>query len=95
MLDKAVIDQKKELWLLASSTIDVIHKNLDMLNFPEDERLIDDKESKWFQWFLSEEKIKFSTNKNFFSNADSTEPEQAGIWGAFVGSFLTLFRGEA
>ena len=91
MLDKALIDQKKELWLLASSTIDVIHKNPDMLNFPEDERLIDDKESKWFQWFLSEEKIKFSTNKNFFSNADSTEPEQAGIWGAFVGSFLTLF----
>lgn len=91
MLDKALIDQKKELWLLASSTIDVIHKNPDMLNFPEDERLIDDKELKWFQWFLSEEKIKFSTNKNFFSNADSTEPEQAGIWGAFVGSFLTLF----
>jgi len=91
MLDKAVIDQKKELWLLASSTIDVIHKNLDMLNFPEDERLIDDKELKWFQWLLSEEKIRFSTNKNFFSNADSTEPEQAGIWGAFVGSFLTLF----
>ena len=91
MLDKALIDQKKELWLLASSTIDVIHKNPEMLNFPEDERLIDDKESKWFQWFLSEGKIKFSTNKNFFSNADSTEPEQAGIWGAFVGSFLTLF----
>ena len=91
ILDKALIDQKKELWLLASSTIDVIHKNPEMLNFPEDERLIDDKESKWFQWFLSEEKIKFSTNKNFFSNADSTEPEQAGIWGAFVGSFLTLF----
>ena len=91
MLDKALIDQKKELWLLASSTIDVIHKNPEMLNFPEDERLIDDKELKWFQWFLSEEKIKFSTNKNFFSNADSTEPEQAGIWGAFVGSFLTLF----
>ena len=91
ILDKALIDQKKELWLLASSTIDVIHKNPDMLNFPEDERLIDDKELKWFQWFLSEEKIKFSTNKNFFSKADSTEPEQAGIWGAFVGSFLTLF----
>ena len=91
ILDKALIDQKKELWLLASSTIDVIHKNPEMLNFPEDERLIDDKESKWFQWFLSEEKIKFSANKNFFSNADSTEPEQAGIWGAFVGSFLTLF----
>ena len=91
ILDKALIDQKKELWLLASSTIDVIHKTPDMLNFPEDERLIDDKELKWFQWFLSEEKIKFSANKNFFSNADSTEPEQAGIWGAFVGSFLTLF----
>ena len=30
MLDKALIDQKKELWLLASSTIDVIHKNPEM-----------------------------------------------------------------
>ena len=29
-------------------------------------------------------------NKNFFTKADSTEPEQAGIWGSLVGSFLTI-----
>ena len=90
MSDKALIDKKKELWLLASSTIDVIHKNPDMLNYPEDERLINDNELRWFQWFMSEQKIKFSANKNFFSKADSTEPEQAGIWGSFMGSFFTL-----
>lgn len=90
MSDKGLIDKKKELWLLASSTIDVIHKNPDMLNYPEDERLINDNELRWFQWFMSEQKIKFSANKNFFSKADSTEPEQAGIWGAFMGSFFTL-----
>ena len=28
---------------------------------------------------------------NFFVKADSTEPEQAGIWGSLVGSFFTLF----
>ena len=90
MSDKTLIDKKKELWLLASSTIDVIHKNPDMLNYPEDERLINDNELRWFQWFMSEQKIKFSANKNFFSKADSTEPEQAGIWGSFMGSFFTL-----
>ena len=89
--DKTIINQKKELWLLASSTIDVINKNPEMLNFPEDERLINNKELEWFQKMQSEERVKFSANNNFFTKADSTEPEQAGIWGAFMGSFFTLF----
>ena len=29
-------------------------------------------------------------NRGFFSNGDSREPEQAGVWGAFVGSLYTL-----
>ena len=62
-----------------------------MLNFPEDERLINNKELEWFQKMQSEERVKFSANNNFFTKADSTEPEQAGIWGAFMGSFFTLF----
>ena len=29
-------------------------------------------------------------NTNFLTSGDSREPELAGIWGALVGSFLTL-----
>ena len=89
--DKTLINQTKNLWLLASSTIDVINKNPEMVKFSEEERLIDDKELEWFQKMQSEEKVKFSANNNFFTKADSTEPEQAGIWGALMGSFFTLF----
>ena len=34
--------------------------------------------------------IELRLNVNFFTKGDSREPEQAGIWGAAVGSFYTL-----
>ena len=38
---------------------------------------------------VPEEKVKFSANNNF-TKADSTEPEQAGIWGALWAHFHPL-----
>ena len=89
--DKTLINQTKNLWLLASSTIDVINKNPEMVKFNEEEKLIDNKELEWFQKMQSEEKVKFSANNNFFTKADSTEPEQTGIWGALMGHFSPSF----
>ena len=88
--DNTLIGTTKELWLTASSTVDVIHKNLEMLNIIEKDRLIDNKEKEWFNKLLDDEKLKFQFNKTFFTSADSTEPEQAGIWGSVMGSFFTL-----
>ena len=88
--DNTLIGTTKELWLTASSTIDVIHKNLEMLNIIEKDRLIDNKEKEWFNKLLDDEKLKFQFNKTFFTSADSTEPEQAGIWGSAMGSFFTV-----
>ena len=85
-----LIGTTKELWLTASSTVDVIHKNLEMLNIIEKDRLIDNKEKEWFNKLLDDERLKFQFNKTFFTSADSTEPEQAGIWGSVMGSFFTL-----
>ena len=39
-----LIGEKVSLWLLASSTYDVINKNLDLLNLTEKNRLINDQE---------------------------------------------------
>lgn len=89
--DPKIIGEEISLWLLASSKYDVIHKNPEMELYPEQDRLISDKELGWYKKLKENNELKFIFNKNFFTSADSTEPEQAGIWGAFMGSFFTLF----
>ena len=89
--NKQLVGQKITLWLLASSKIDVINKNPDMELIAEEDRLISDLELNWLNEIRSANNIKSNFNKNFFVKADSTEPEQAGIWGSLVGSFFTLF----
>ena len=89
--NKQLIGQKVPLWLLASSKIDVINKNPDMELIAEEDRLISNLELNWLNELRSANNIESNFNKNFFVKADSTEPEQAGIWGSLVGSFFTLF----
>ena len=88
--NKNYIGESKIMWLLASSTIDVIVKNPEMEKLIEEDRLISDKQLAWLNQIKSNNELKRELNKNFFTKADSTEPEQAGIWGSLIGSFLTL-----
>ena len=85
-----LIGANKKVWLKASSKIDIIHKNPEMKDLSESNRLISDKELEWFDKLTRNGDIKFSLNKIFFLKADSTEPEQAGILGSILGSFFTL-----
>ena len=85
-----LIGANKKIWLKASSKIDIIHKNPEMKDLSESNRLISDKELEWFDKLTRNGDIKFSLNKIFFLKADSTEPEQAGILGSILGSFFTL-----
>ena len=85
-----LIGTNKKVWLKASSKIDIIHKNPEMEDLSESNRLISDKELEWFDKLTRNGDIKFSLNKIFFLKADSTEPEQAGILGSILGSFFTL-----
>lgn len=88
--NKDYIGKYKNMWLLASSKIDVIVKNPEMEDLDEEDRLISDKQLGWLNQIRLNKELKKELNKNFFTKADSTEPEQAGIWGSLVGSFLTL-----
>ena len=85
-----LIGANKKVWLKASSKIDIIHKNPEMKELSESNRLISDKELEWFDKLTRNGDVKFSLNKIFFLKADSTEPEQAGILGSILGSFFTL-----
>ena len=85
-----LIGANKKVWLKASSKIDIIHKNPEMKDLSESNRLISDKELEWFDKLTRNGDVKFSLNKIFFLKADSTEPEQAGILGSILGAFFTL-----
>ena len=57
---------------------------------PEAERKVSDQEIVWLEALRDEARIDSGWNMPFFTNGASREPEMAGIWGAIVGSFLTM-----
>ena len=44
----------------------------------------------WVDELVESDQLDLRFNTPFFTRGDSREPEQAGVWGAAVGSFLTI-----
>ena len=57
---------------------------------PESSRRTSDRETAWLERFREQGAIQNNFNWAFFTSGDSREPELAGIFGALVGSALTL-----
>jgi phosphate transport system permease protein len=57
---------------------------------PEGERALSDAQIDWLDRMRAGGLVKSGFNSTFFTRSDSTEPEQAGILGAVVGSTLML-----
>lgn len=57
---------------------------------PESSRKITDREIVWLDNLKNQGAVESRWNSIFFFTGASREPEMAGIWGAVVGSFLTL-----
>ncbi len=88
--DLSLIGRSKEIWLTASADFDMHMKNKVPSSLPEEMRKIKDKQLIWMDQLKKEESIKFRFNKYFFVNGDSREPEQAGVLGSIIGSFLSI-----
>jgi phosphate transport system permease protein len=56
----------------------------------EDTRKLDDEQLGWLDKLMDAGSIKSGFNTTFFTRSDSTEPEQAGVLGAVVGSAMML-----
>lgn len=77
-------------WVRASSDVDMLVKgNIDP-SLDESLRRVDDKQIAWVDDLKDKGQLELRFNTEFFKSGDSREPEQAGIWGAIVGSFYTL-----
>lgn len=57
---------------------------------PADQRLLSDRQIGWLDRLKSEGAVRGHFNTALFTRGDSTEPEQAGVLGAVVGSALML-----
>jgi phosphate transport system permease protein len=88
--DPGLIGQSRELWLMASDDIDQLVKGKIDRKLPEDQRVISDLQLGWLDALTGEDRVERRFNRVFFAAGDSREPEQAGVLGAVVGSFLTL-----
>lgn len=86
--DPSLLGQKKDVWLLADDDIDTYYKTL--LNGDVYSARMSEAQQGWIDSLIEKNLIELSFNNKFFQNGDSREPEQAGIWGAVVGSFLVL-----
>jgi phosphate transport system permease protein len=88
--DPALIDTTRSEWLLASDAVDLFQKGHIERSLPEAERPLSDRQLGWIDQLQAEGALGLKFNKIFLSRGDSREPENAGIWGAVVGSFFTL-----
>lgn len=63
---------------------------LRVIDASESSRKISDKEIVWLEGLKGQNLVESRFNSIFFTSGASREPELAGVWGAVVGSFLTM-----
>ncbi len=85
-----LIGKKQEVWVPASDDVDMLIKGHVDRTLPEGERRMTDKEIAWVDALIADHRIEPRLNWRLFTQGDSREPELAGIWGAVMGSFLTM-----
>jgi phosphate transport system permease protein len=90
MANPGLLGQRETLWLLADDRVDLLIKDEIDRTLPEDRRGMSDLELRLVDALSADGRIERRFNRSFFTSGDSREPEQAGVWGAVVGSFLTL-----
>ena len=89
--DPTLIGRTETLWVPVRSSIDLLAKGKYDLDAPADSRGVTDREVSDWRWLESQGRLRTVFNRAFIGNADSTEPELAGIGGAALGSLFTLF----
>jgi len=90
MDDPSIIGTTQTLWVRASDDVDSLIKGAIDRHLPESDRRIKDNEIRWIETLEARGAVEKRFNTHFFTSGDSREPEQAGIWGAVVGSVYTL-----
>lgn len=86
----SLLGQKISLWLPAATDIDMLRKGNISRALPETQRGVSDNVVSYYDTLAQQKDIRTVFNTRFLSGADSRDPEIAAVWGATVGSLLTL-----
>ncbi len=84
------VGETVSVWVPADDDVDMLVKGYIERDVPEDARRLTDKQLAWVDALTGQGRVEKRFNRTLFTHGDSREPELAGIWGATVGSFLTL-----
>ena len=88
LANPGLLGSKETLWILADDDIDSYYKS--WLDGNAYTVRLTDGQIRVLDTLINTERMQLRFNANFLTRGDSREPEQAGIWGAVIGSFLTL-----
>ena len=88
--DPTLLGRSVSLWLPADDEVDLVVKGRVARDLPEGSRRLSLDQLGWLAQLESQGRVRRTLNTTFLVSGDSREPEQAGILGAVVGSFLTL-----
>ncbi|MGF1626900.1 MAG: phosphate ABC transporter permease PstA, partial [Alphaproteobacteria bacterium] len=84
------IGQTVRIWLPAASNADQANKGFISRDLPPGQRRISDLEFALMDRLEAAGRMQVAFNSYLFVNADSRQPELAGLWGAIKGSFYML-----
>lgn len=89
--DPTLIGSDVRMWVPAADDVDTFVKAGVSPEVSEENRRISDAQIGWVEALKGQERVRTVFSADFFTGGDSREPELAGVWGAVIGSVLTLF----
>jgi len=92
LADRSIIGTKQTILMIADDDFDTYYKHTYGRDLNEEEKIsrLSEFQEKLVEKLVTSGVVEKRFNTIFFTNADSREPELAGIRGAIVGSVLTL-----
>ena len=88
--DKSLIGKTVDVTGSVKADADLYYKGEIKRDTAEEDRKLDNQQLDWLDALRKDGTVKTGFNTKFFTNSDSTEPEQAGVWGAVIGSAMML-----
>ncbi|HYE45095.1 MAG TPA: phosphate ABC transporter permease PstA [Caulobacter sp.] len=88
--DPSVIGKTLTFTVPVKANADLYYKGQIERATPASDRKLTDRQLDWLDRLKAEGVVRSHFNADFFTRSDSTEPEQAGVLGAVVGSALML-----
>jgi phosphate transport system permease protein len=90
MNDGGLIGQRETQWVLASDDVDQFMKGKIRRAAGAQGGPLSSQQIAWIDALKQAGALELRFNETFFTHGDSREPEQAGVWGAVMGSLFTL-----